>query len=149
MFCDQCPERTPKLISLPPPAAPIVARAIPEVPTTKHPQRWALHFSLGSSRLGKGSLDTLNEIVTELKADPSVRLSIEGHTDLLGSHRFNKRLAISRARAVRDALFARGVSRTRMAQLAGDCCVDHPPTTNPDARRVDILIKPMGHLYGK
>ncbi len=149
MFCDKCPERTPKQVSLPPPVAPIAARTLPDALIAKRSQRWALLFSLGSSRLGKGSRDTLNEIVSELTADPSVRISIEGHTDLLGSHRFNKRLAISRARAVRDALFVRGISRTRMAQLAGDCCVEHPPTMNPDARRVDILIKPMGNLYGK
>lgn len=149
MFCDQCPERTPKQISLPPPAAPVVARTIPEAPTIKRTQRWALHFSLGSSKLGKGSLDMLNEIVSALNADPSVRLSIEGHTDLLGSHRFNKRLARARARAVRDALFDLGVSRARIEQLAADCCIEHPPTTNPGARRVDILIKPVGHLYDK
>lgn len=149
MFCDQCPERTPKLIPLPPPAAPVVARTIPEAPTIKRTQRWALHFSLGSSKLGKGSLDMLNEIVSALNVDPSVRLSIEGHTDLLGSHRFNKRLARARARAVRDALFDLGVSRARIEQLAADCCIEHPPTTNPGARRVDILIKPVGHLYDK
>lgn len=149
MFCDQCPERTPKLISLPPPAAPVVARTIPEAPPIKRTQRWALHFGLGSSRLGKGSLDMLNEILTELNADPSVRVSIEGHTDLLGSHRFNRRLAKARARAVRDALFDLGVSRERIEQLAADCCIEHPPTTNPGARRVDILIKPVGHPYVK
>lgn len=148
-FCDQCPERTPKLISLPPPAAPVVARTIPEAPTIKRTQRWALHFSLGSSRLGKGSRLILNEIVTELNEDPSVRLSLEGHTDLLGSNRFNKRLAKARARAVRDALFDLGVSRARIEQLAADCCIEHPPTSNPGARRVDILIKPVGHLYVK
>lgn len=149
MFCELCPERTPKLIPLPPPAAPVVARAIPEAPPIKRTQRWALHFSLGSSRLGRGSRDMLNEIVSELNADPSVRVSIEGHTDLLGSHRFNRRLAKARARAVRDALFDLGVSRARIEQLAADCCIEHPPTTNPGARRVDILIKPVGHLYVK
>ena len=149
MFCEQCPERTPKLIPLPPPAAPVVARAIPEAPSVKRTQRWALHFSLGSSRLGKGSLDTLNEIVTELNADSTVRVSIEGHTDLLGSDRFNRRLAKARARAVRDALIDLGMSRARIEQLAADCCIEHPPTTNPGARRVDILIKQVGHLYVK
>ena len=149
MFCDQCPERTPKLIPLPPPAAPVVARAIPEAPPIKRTQRWALHFGLGSSRIGKSSLDMLKEIVSELNADPSVRVSIEGHTDLLGSHRFNRRLAKARARAVRDALFDLGVSRARIEQSAAECCIEHPPTTNPGARRVDILIKPVGHLYDK
>ena len=149
MFCDQCPERTPKLIPLPPPAAPVVARAIPEAPPIKRTQRWALHFSLGSSRLGRGSLDMLNEVVSKLNADPSVRVSIEGHTDLLGSHRFNRRLAKARARAVRDALIDLGVRHARIEQLAADCCIEHPPTTNPGARRVDILIKQVGLLYVK
>lgn len=149
MFCELCPERTPKQISLPPSAAPVVARTIPEAPTIKRTQRWALHFSLGSSKLGKRSLDLLNEILTALNADPSVRISIAGHTDLVGSQRFNKRLARARARAVRDALFDLGMSHARIEQLAADCCIEHPPTTNPGARRVDILIKPVGHLYVK
>lgn len=149
MFCDQCPERTPKLIPQPPPAAPVVARVMPEAPPIKRTQRWALPFGLGSSRLGKRSLDMLNEVVSELNTDPSVRVSIEGHTDLLGSHRFNRRLAKARARAVRNALFDLGVSRARIEQLVEDCCIEHPPTANPDARRVDILFRPAGELYVK
>lgn len=148
MFCDECPEPTPKHLPLPQPAAPALAR-IPEAPTIKRTQRWALHFSLGSSRLGEGARVMLNEIVTELNDDPSVRLSLTGHTDLVGTLRFNKRLARARTRAVRDALFDLGVSRARIEQLASTCCVEHPPTTNPGARRVDILIKQTGHLYGR
>lgn len=148
VFCDQCPERTQKLVSLPT-AVPVVARAMPEAPPIKRTQRWALHFGLGSSRLGKRSLDMLNEIASALNAHPSARVSIEGHTDLLGSPRFNRRLAKARARAVRDALFGLGVSRARIGRLAADCCIEHPPTANPGARRVDILVRPVGELYVK
>jgi outer membrane protein OmpA-like peptidoglycan-associated protein len=149
VFCDQCPERTPKQLSLPTPIAPIVARTVPETPAIKRTQRWALHFSLGSSRLGTASRVMLNEVVSALNAHPLLRISIQGHTDLVGAQRFNKRLASGRARAVRDALLALGIPGARIEPLAANCCIEHPPITNPSARRVDVLIKPMGNQYDK
>jgi len=49
-----------------------------------------------------------------LREHPNVRMTIVGHTDLVGSERYNDRLGLRRARAVIAYLSRRGVSRKRL-----------------------------------
>ncbi len=49
-----------------------------------------------------------------LRDHPAVRMTIVGHTDLVGSERYNDRLGLRRARAVISYLSRRGVSRKRL-----------------------------------
>lgn len=49
-----------------------------------------------------------------LREHPEVRMTIVGHTDLVGSERYNDRLGLRRARAVIAYLSRRGVSRKRL-----------------------------------
>jgi outer membrane protein OmpA-like peptidoglycan-associated protein len=48
---------------------------------------------------------------------PEIRFSVYGHTDLVGSERYNHALGLRRARAVVDALAANGVDRRRLQAL--------------------------------
>lgn len=49
-----------------------------------------------------------------LREHPSVRMTIVGHTDLVGSERYNYGLGLRRAQAVLEYLVAQGVSRDRL-----------------------------------
>lgn len=53
-----------------------------------------------------------------LRKHPGVRMTIVGHTDLVGSNRYNYGLGLRRARAALRYLRSKGVSRRRLAAIA-------------------------------
>lgn len=61
-------------------------------------------FATGSSTLEGESTPTLQEIATMLKAHPELKLTIEGHTDNVGSAAANQTLSEQRAAAVAQYL---------------------------------------------
>jgi OOP family OmpA-OmpF porin len=57
----------------------------------------------------------LDEIAAALLADPSITdVDITGYTDRLGSHKYNLKLSLKRAEAVRDYLVSKGVDPSRL-----------------------------------
>jgi outer membrane protein OmpA-like peptidoglycan-associated protein len=63
-----------------------------------------IYFDTGSDRIRPESSGTLKEIGTMLKEHPELKLTIEGHTDNVGSAATNQTLSDKRAAAVRQAL---------------------------------------------
>ncbi len=59
-----------------------------------------IHFETAKATLRHESLATLDEVLGILERNPQVRVSIEGHTDDVGSERFNQELSEARARSV-------------------------------------------------
>jgi OmpA-OmpF porin, OOP family len=58
---------------------------------------------------------TIAEIAKMLKAQPSLQISVEGHTDNVGAAAANKTLSENRARSVMNAIVAQGVATTRIS----------------------------------
>ncbi|RYF03492.1 MAG: OmpA family protein, partial [Oxalobacteraceae bacterium] len=57
----------------------------------------------------------LDEIAAALQADPSITdVDITGHTDRLGTEKYNLKLSERRANAVRDYLVAKGIDGNRL-----------------------------------
>lgn len=63
-----------------------------------------LEFETGTSALGPGPFVTLERLAELLKAEPSLRVALVGHTDAVGSLDANTALSRRRAEAVRDRL---------------------------------------------
>jgi OmpA-OmpF porin, OOP family len=63
-----------------------------------------IYFDTGSDRIRPESSGTLKEIGTMLKEHPELKLTIEGHTDNVGSAPANQTLSEKRAAAVRQSL---------------------------------------------
>lgn len=71
-------------------------------------------FDTDSYQLKPESEAELNQLAVFLESNPTVRLSIDGHTDNQGSANYNLELSKNRASAVRDYLITQGVERSRL-----------------------------------
>jgi outer membrane protein OmpA-like peptidoglycan-associated protein/tetratricopeptide (TPR) repeat protein len=71
-------------------------------------------FSTNSDRINDTIKVVLNEFADYLKINPKIRLSLQGHTDNVGSPASNMILSEGRAKSVFDYLVSRGIDRTRM-----------------------------------
>ncbi|HEV7922692.1 MAG TPA: OmpA family protein [Thermoanaerobaculia bacterium] len=103
-----------------------------------------LLFDTGKSTLKPGAKATLSKIAAQLQSDDSIRISVEGHTDSVGSEDLNQSLSEKRAAAVRDFLVNAGVPESRISSDGqGEA---QPIATNKTAagrqqnRRVELVI---------
>ena len=70
-------------------------------------------FDFGSANL-KSADQTVSEISRAIASVPERSISVEGHTDSVGTYEYNQRLSEARARSVAQALGAQGISRQRI-----------------------------------
>lgn len=75
---------------------------------------YGILFDVDSATIREQSLPILEEVVQMLRAEPSWRLVIEGHTDAVGSESHNEALSQNRAESVRAYLVAQGIEDTRL-----------------------------------
>jgi outer membrane protein OmpA-like peptidoglycan-associated protein len=105
-----------------------------------------IYFSFASAKLVPESDAALEEIAHLLAANPTWVVTIEGHTDSIGTHTSNLDLSKRRAAAVRDALVARfGVPPGRLLDAGfGDSSPIESNTTiegRARNRRVELSRK--------
>jgi OOP family OmpA-OmpF porin len=67
-------------------------------------------FDFDSVRLGVNAQTILDEVVTSMKGQPTMKVEIAGHTDNYGSEEYNQSLSQRRADAVREYLVSKGVA---------------------------------------
>ncbi|MBN2369918.1 MAG: OmpA family protein, partial [Vicinamibacteria bacterium] len=87
----------------------------------------------------------VDQVAALLKQNAGLRLSIEGHTDNVGTPASNKLLSERRAKAVLDAVVATGVAASRLSAVGWG--QDRPIADNRSNegrgknRRVEIVKK--------
>lgn len=91
-------------------ATAMAQRFAAEVPTT-------VNFDFDSAILDAEAQAILRRQADWIRQFPEVRFSVFGHTDLVGSERYNDALGLRRARAVVAFLAQNGVSRRRLQAL--------------------------------
>ncbi|WP_414710134.1 OmpA family protein [Roseateles sp.] len=103
-------------------------------------------FDTGRADIKPQMRPVLDEVGRNL--DPTVRVSIVGHTDSTGSDAINDPLSRERAIAVRDYLASRGVSTSRVSVTGRG---SHEPVASNDTeagraanRRVEIFLSEQG-----
>jgi OOP family OmpA-OmpF porin len=72
-------------------------------------------FDFDRADLKPGARDVLAGVVKTLENNPSVRVVVEGHTDSVGSDRYNLKLSERRAEAVKAYLVRQGIDASRIA----------------------------------
>ena len=73
-----------------------------------------VNFDYKSYSLTLRSFDILDELVTFMNNNPTVKIRVQGHTDDIGSDGYNDNLSTNRAKAVADYLEESGVDPKRL-----------------------------------
>lgn len=104
-----------------------------------------LLFDFGKYSLQSSSFVELKKVIAVLKANPSYKVEISGHTDNIGNKSSNITLSQNRAGAVRDYLVSQGINTNRIS-LQGFGSSQAIANNETEAgraknRRVEIVFK--------
>lgn len=124
----------PAAVAAPPPPPPVVAQA-PAPPVVMPPARRRVKFeadslfSFDKSDIRPEGRSALDKFVQELQGTEFDVITVEGHTDRLGSTAYNQRLSTQRAEAVKNYLVTPG--GVAAAKLAAVGKGESTPVTKP------------------
>jgi len=76
-----------------------------------------INFDTGKSDIKPESMAIIGQIVALLQAHPELKISIEGHTDNVGTPQSNKVLSTQRAKSFMNAVVQKGIATTRLTAL--------------------------------
>ncbi|HET7546891.1 MAG TPA: OmpA family protein, partial [Usitatibacter sp.] len=114
--------------------------ALPAPPAT-----FVLYFLTDSDELTPASKGELDHVLEEIRRRPLPDIVVIGHTDSIGSRRYNDELSLARAERMRELLVARGIPAGRVqARGRGE---REPLVATPDEvheprnRRVEINVR--------
>jgi outer membrane protein OmpA-like peptidoglycan-associated protein len=74
----------------------------------------SIQYALGSAKILPSSFKALDEIVALMKADNTLMMDIEGHSDNAGTEARNKQLSTERANAVKTYLVSKGIAASKI-----------------------------------
>ena len=74
-----------------------------------------VNFDFDKAAIRADAAPILREAATILSENPSVQVSVEGHTDFVGSDGYNLKLSLQRASAVKGFLAKQGVAEGRLS----------------------------------
>ena len=77
----------------------------------------SISFDFDSATIRADAYPELNSIVTILRKNPAMRVTLEGHTDSIGSERYNLGLSQRRARSVMNYLVRKNISASRLSAV--------------------------------
>jgi type IX secretion system PorP/SprF family membrane protein len=103
-----------------------------------------VNFKFNSSALDDETLQYLNDLAQALAENPKLKIRLTGHTDNIGSLRFNQKLSVYRAETIRSLLIEKGIDGERikaegkgMTEPLNDNLSEEDRARN---RRVDVVI---------
>jgi outer membrane protein OmpA-like peptidoglycan-associated protein len=101
-------------------------------------------FKTDSDVLRPGAIDKLRPLANYLRAEPGVRVAIDGYTDARGTDAHNQDLSERRAASVRAAFDTMGVTRARFAVVghgeADPVASNTTPAGMRQNRRVEVTL---------
>jgi OOP family OmpA-OmpF porin len=104
---------------------------------------YGINFDSDSDVLRPESTSTLDSVAATLKKDPSLQITIEGHTDSTSTPQHNQQLSEKRAVAVKTYLVGAGIDGARLSTAGFGAT--KPVATNDSAigraenRRVELV----------
>ncbi len=111
------------------------------------PQRVTLHinFAFASNLIPTSAAQDVIDLTNFMKKNPASKISIVGHTDIIGIDARNQPRSEARSRALADRLIANGIDASRI-QTSGKGSKEPIATNDTDAgraqnRRIEIEIR--------
>lgn len=134
------------------PAAPAPAAAPPAAPAlpapaaaTAGPRQFTVFFDFDKADISGDANRVLVQAADSAKSGSFTRITATGHTDTMGTPRYNMALSIRRANAVRDVLVREGIPASAIVVIGrGETQLLAPTpdqTKEPRNRRVEIVIE--------
>lgn len=94
---------------------------------------YAIHFAFDSAALQNPSGDILRRLAKYLQDNPQIKLTVEGHTDIIGGMDYNLKLSQRRALSVKSFLVSEcGIAPSRLEPVGLGYL--HPVASNATAR---------------
>ena len=104
-------------------------------------------FDFDTAAVRRGEADKIGEIASLMKREPGLTAHLEGFADPRGTAPYNRELSDRRAKAVVDALVARGVAAPRVQITMGEGtrnCSESTEECYQKNRRVEVQVRPAG-----
>lgn len=103
-----------------------------------------IQFRTAYSTLTGNGFSVVQQAAAILKANPSIKVRIEGHTDDVGGDAINQELSVARARTIRETLRTLGIADDRMSYAGfGESRPKVPNTSDANRainRRVEFVV---------
>ncbi len=102
-----------------------------------------INFDFNKATLRPDATKVIAQVVSLLKANPALKVSLQGHTDNVGTHDYNVKLSADRASSVVAAIVKGGIDAKRLASSGSG--PDQPIADNKTAegraknRRVELV----------
>ena len=107
---------------------------------------YGIYFDVSSERLRSESGPILQEIADALRRNPQWQLTIDGHTDAVGSAQANLELSRRRSEAVRAALVeSYGVAASRLSARGHGATVPKDTNDTPEGRSRNRRVELVKH----
>jgi len=104
-----------------------------------------INFETGKSDIKPESQGIVDQIAEMLKQNPTLKVSIEGHTDNVGSDKSNQTLSENRAKSVMNGLIAKDIDKSRLTSKGYGASKPIAENKTDDGkaknRRVEIVKK--------
>jgi len=104
-----------------------------------------INFETGKSDIKPESQPIVDQIFEMLKQNPGLKVSIEGHTDNVGSDKSNQTLSENRAKSVMIALISKGIDKSHLSYKGWGSTKPIADNSTEDGRyknrRVEIVKK--------
>ena len=76
-----------------------------------------IHFEYDKSEILSDSFPILDEVAQVLSDNPALKITIEGHTDIMGSNEYNMKLSQARVDSVKNYLVSKGINKDRLTAV--------------------------------
>ncbi len=102
------------------------------------------NFEFNSISVGEDATAYLDELAKALTDNPELNVKLVGHTDNIGSEKFNIRLSLNRAQALKNYLMSKGISASRVTVdgkgMSEPVATNHTDEGRSVNRRVEMTI---------
>ena len=115
------PPMPPATAPAPPPAPPAATPVTPAPPPPPAARVYTfedVHFDFDRYTLRADAQRVLEQALTAMKENPTLRLTLEGHTCSIGTAEYNIALGERRSNAVRDYLTQNGIAVSRLTSVS-------------------------------